>query len=1010
MSKLIVDIFAGENICGERVLLCSVNTDIAKNAVSIKYATIQNLLSLNLNDSQKMIIDNIRNLNILGNKNRELEDFDIDCMKRLVDIIDSHPDFDCVYENREYSNIFRESYDELAIVNKLDNTLVLKLTRDISYCIDSLYVVKPIPEVLDIYKNIANQSLDNGEIIDLFEPLIPIFKNAGIDIEFRTIDSDIIDYDLMEESNKIVIECSLSKEDYIESTEPLFTLYIKKLNGYYAVSGVKYMDNINQLINMKKINQDTANDIIKMELEWTMESFEDLRDSLIELFGMSESLLFDIIYDDSDEIITISGDDYYYYYDEDYEDEFDDEEPIEHETPIGFALMTGGEGFEELVAYGFESNGNLYTRICDNFISRYSDSNEEFENKMKELNNKKYDNIYTFRVDVEEVVNSLEDKLNYNIRLEVLLSDNVDITDFKKKMSITLINKHNNVSVARMCFTKGRIENQVYVHKHVTINGYGALDTDIRRVIGETISDYPNVENYNPNKVVNTIKSFTQTDDIEIIIIKDGRTMYVDKNTKIIPGSDIDSDYPKIYRPFDHKTGIISDNLEKIEIGKGTSKNKVKEEKLTFDDVVGMDDVKEKLYDVIDQFKNREKYREWGIKPIRGVLLHGPSGTGKSFISEALANEVDANFVKKSSGDIMSKYIGQSGQNIKRIFDEAREAKGNTIIFIDEIDAIASKRTDEENKERNATLNELLVQMSSSDNDNIFMIFATNLVELLDPAFLRSGRCDFKIEVPLPDFEMRRGILEKTAKKRPISDDVDFEKISRNMSGMNCADISHVSNEAARRALKLNKDEVEASDYEAAIEDMICGTNNKTTKLSDKEKTTTAYHEIGHFFMNYTLDLRKAKKISILPRGSALGFVFYSNEKENDKFLYTKTELIGQIQTLLAGRAMEDIFLDDISTGASDDLKKANKIARDIVCRYGFNDSLLVLDDNDVISRNKINNQVQEILNDCYNEVKSILKENKETVERLSKYLYDKEDVTGDELVDQIEKRVEMGI
>lgn len=432
-------------------------------------------------------------------------------------------------------------------------------------------------------------------------------------------------------------------------------------------------------------------------------------------------------------------------------------------------------------------------------------------------------------------------------------------------------------------------------------------------------------------------------------------------------------------------------------------KIKEPEKKITFKDVIGMTEVKEKLYDVIDQMKNKEKYIEWDIKPIRGVLLHGPSGTGKSYISEALANEVDAKFIKRSAGDIVSKYIGESGKNIKKLFDEARSHKGNSIIFIDEVDAIASKRSGEDNnKERNSTLNELLVQMSSQDNDNIFMIFATNLEEVLDPAFLRSGRCDFKIEVPLPDFEMRKGILESTSKRRPLADDVDFDSIARNMSGMNCADVSHLSNEAARIALKAKKSEIERVDYDKAYEDMICGSSSKTTKLEDDEKRMTAIHEIGHFFMNHKLDLRKAKKISILPRGSALGFVLYANEDKDDKFISTKEELEGQIMTLLAGRASEEVMLGYTGTGASNDLERANKVARNIVCKYAFNGSLLVYDENDIMSRPMINEQVSQILDKCYKEVKNTLEENRDVIQELSDFLYNKEDVTGDELVEII--------
>lgn len=443
----------------------------------------------------------------------------------------------------------------------------------------------------------------------------------------------------------------------------------------------------------------------------------------------------------------------------------------------------------------------------------------------------------------------------------------------------------------------------------------------------------------------------------------------------------------------------------------GTSGNKYNDEEevegkrtnLTFNDVVGMDEVKEKLNDVIDQFKNIEKYKAWNIKPIRGILLYGPSGTGKSFISEAFANEIDAKFFPLSSADIMSKYLGESGKAIRKKFEEARKHP-LSIIYIDEVDSIAAKRDGHENnKERNATLNELLVQMASPMNENIVMVFATNMLDLLDPAFLRSGRCDFKIEVPLPDFECRKGILELNSKNRPLADDVDFDKIARNMSGMNCADMSQVANEAARMALKANKDCIEQSDFEKAFEEMVCGAKSKTKRINDKEKDIVAIHETGHLFANEIYKVNKTKKISILPRGTTLGFVLHANEDEDDKFLNTREELLNRIKVSLAGRAAEEVFFGDITTGAHNDLEKANKIATSMVCDYAFVDELgLSIFDlkniNNLSSMNRIQTHIDKILLDCYNEVITMIQFNKDKIRQFANILKEKEEMNIDEI------------
>ena len=262
------------------------------------------------------------------------------------------------------------------------------------------------------------------------------------------------------------------------------------------------------------------------------------------------------------------------------------------------------------------------------------------------------------------------------------------------------------------------------------------------------------------------------------------------------------------------KTGMRYE--EKKEEKKNNSSNKV-----MFDDVAGMEDVKEVLLDVIDQFKNPEKYEYFDIKPIKSLLLYGSPGTGKTFIANAFANEVDAKFIKINMGDTASKYQGETGNRIKKIFDDARKESGKVVLFLDEVDSVAVKRGDGSNdKEKNSTLNVLLCEMSSEENDNIFMLFATNHIDLLDTAFTRAGRVDISIEIPLPNFETRLQILELNTKRKPLNKNVNLEKIARETEGSNCADISLLCNQSARCALKKNKNSIEQEDFEEMLNKM----------------------------------------------------------------------------------------------------------------------------------------------------------------------------------------------
>lgn len=422
-----------------------------------------------------------------------------------------------------------------------------------------------------------------------------------------------------------------------------------------------------------------------------------------------------------------------------------------------------------------------------------------------------------------------------------------------------------------------------------------------------------------------------------------------------------------------------------------------------FEDVIGMDKVKDKLYDVIDQFKNFEKYKKWQVKPIKAILLYGSPGTGKTYISEALANEIDAEFEQLNISDIFQKYIGESEKVIRDLFEDARKREGNTVIFLDEIDSIAKKRHSGESAEaRNSILNELLAQMSNSNNDKIFLIFATNVINLLDPAFLRSGRVDFKIEVPLPDINARKGILELNSKKRPMSEDVDLYAIAKDMSGRNCADVELVANEAARRALKAGKECVEQEDFINAYEEQVVGSPDKDRNFEEFERKLAAVHEVGHLITNhYLCEHRTIKRISILPRGGMLGFVHYENSAV-DKYLSTKKELVNNIISVLAGRAAEEVIYgkDNVTTGASNDIEVANDYARSLVTEYGMDEEFGFVTPykDDLLTEAKATKRVKQILEECYNTAIDFILMHKDEVEHISELLLANEELDEEEI------------
>jgi cell division protease FtsH len=465
---------------------------------------------------------------------------------------------------------------------------------------------------------------------------------------------------------------------------------------------------------------------------------------------------------------------------------------------------------------------------------------------------------------------------------------------------------------------------------------------------------------------------------------------------------EIDNIIKKIREEYEQEKIEKENNMPMLRaepLEKKDKKEEEKKSKKTFKDVCGMQEVKNKLYDVVDQLNNKEKYEEWGIEPINGMILYGVGGTGKSLLSEALAGEIDADFIKISTSDIMDKYVGSSQQNVRKIFEKARKAD-KCVLMIDEADGIFAKRNGENNKEHNNVVNEFLYQLSNGENKDIFVIATTNRIDIIDESIKRSGRFDYKIEITLPDYETRKGILELNAKKKPLADDVDFDKIAKNMAGMNGADCALLINESARKVLREKRDLITQADFEFTLEEMVCGLASKSKKLDEKTKMTVACHEVGHLLANELLGVNKTKKVSVLPHGEALGYLLHTNENSKDVFLHDKKQLEDRVKVMLAGRVNEEIFFNKATTGASDDLQKANSLVRMMITKYGYSEELglLVVNDTDISLQNKVNDIIKNELDRLYKETRELLEKNKELSKVLIDELYIKEELNGKEV------------
>ncbi len=456
-------------------------------------------------------------------------------------------------------------------------------------------------------------------------------------------------------------------------------------------------------------------------------------------------------------------------------------------------------------------------------------------------------------------------------------------------------------------------------------------------------------------------------------------------------------------------------------MGKSNAKIYVKSsDGIRFDDVAGEDEAKENLSEIVDYLHNPEKYREIGAAMPKGVLLVGPPGTGKTMLAKAVAGEANVPFFSMSGSEFVEMFVGMGASKVRDLFKQAKE-KAPCIVFIDEIDAIGKKRDGHfsTNDEREQTLNQLLTEMDGFEGNNgVIILAATNRPESLDPALTRPGRFDRRVPVELPDLAGREAILKVHAKKIKVDPKVDYTQVARMASGASGAELANIVNEAALRAIREGRDCATQADLEESIEVVIAGYQKKNAILTDKEKWTVAYHEIGHALVAAKqTDTAPVQKITIIPRTS--GALGYTMQVEQDNhYLMTKTELENQIATLTGGRAAEEVVFGEISTGASNDIERATKLARGMVAQYGMSQDFDMVAMQNVTNQylggdasldcseetqTKIDREVIEIVRAQHEKAGQILTENREKLDELARYLYEKETITGEEFMNILE-------
>ena len=437
-----------------------------------------------------------------------------------------------------------------------------------------------------------------------------------------------------------------------------------------------------------------------------------------------------------------------------------------------------------------------------------------------------------------------------------------------------------------------------------------------------------------------------------------------------------------------------------------------------FSDVAGEDEAKENLQEIVDYLHNPQKYTEAGASMPKGLLLVGPPGTGKTMLAKAVAGEANVPFFSISGSEFVEMFVGMGASKVRDLFKQAKE-KAPCIVFIDEIDAIGQKRSGGNgmggNDEREQTLNQLLTEMDGFEgNTGVIILAATNRPESLDPALTRPGRFDRRVPVELPDLAGREAILKVHAKKIKTADDVDFHTVARMAAGASGAELANIINEAALRAVRNGRVIVTEADLEESIETVIAGYQKKNAVLSDQEKRVVAYHEIGHALVA-ALQTHSApvQKITIIPRTSgALGYTMQVDT--GDKYLMTKQEIENKIATLTGGRAAEEVVFGEITTGASNDIEQATKLARAMITRYGMSEEFDMVAMETVTNQylggdtslacaadtqKRIDEKVVELVKAQHEKAKRILTDNRKKLDELAQFLYEKETITGEEFM-----------
>ena len=456
-----------------------------------------------------------------------------------------------------------------------------------------------------------------------------------------------------------------------------------------------------------------------------------------------------------------------------------------------------------------------------------------------------------------------------------------------------------------------------------------------------------------------------------------------------------------------------------MSFGMGKSNAKVyvqSTEGIHFDDVAGEDEAKENLAEIVDYLHNPEKYTNVGASMPKGLLLVGPPGTGKTMLAKAVAGEANVPFFSISGSEFVEMFVGMGASKVRDLFRQAKE-KAPCIVFIDEIDAIGKKRDGQfgGNDEREQTLNQLLTEMDGFEGNNgVIILAATNRPDSLDPALTRPGRFDRRVPVELPDIKGREAILRVHAKKIRTADDVDFHVIARMASGASGAELANIVNEAALRAVRSNRSVVNQADLEESIEVVIAGYQKKNTVLSDHEKQLVAYHEIGHALVAAVQShSAPIQKITIIPRTSgALGYTM--QVEEGDKYLMTQQEIENRIATLTGGRAAEEVVFGEITTGASNDIEQATKLARAMITRYGMSEEF------DMVAMETMTNQylggdvslccsadtqkeidrkTVALVKTQHEKAKSLLMAHRAKLDELAEFLYERETITGEEFM-----------